>query len=196
MAIPLMPIILLLAPILLTLLTPSTLLVSILRLTPLLSSTVSLVWAYDEYAFLSAWLLLPPTQYAQIQHLLPLWFAKWGPLGTKVLFSSFPLSLGAGIANIISLSRATSSGSGWEVTAYWIGTFFTLLHFAYGPKAMGLLKRIRTETKDGGDPLGALEKWMDMHLQRCWVADGPAVVGFGVAVILSLGSGRWCGELV
>ncbi|CZT10130.1 hypothetical protein WAI453_006358 [Rhynchosporium graminicola] len=184
MAIPQMPIILLLTPIFFVTFSPSVLPLPILRIVPLLSSTVSLIWAYDEYAFLTAWLLLPRTQHTQIQQLLPLWFAKWGPLGTKVLFSSFPLSVGAGVANIVSVSR--TSGLGWEFFAYGLGTFFTLMHFIYGPKAMGLLKGIRTETKDGGDPLGQLEMWMRMHLQRCWVADGPATVAFGVAVILGM----------
>lgn len=70
---------------------------------------------------------------------------------------------------------------------YVAGSFFTLMHFAYGPKAMGLLKRIRMRKEEAGsDSLGSLRLWMEMHLQRCWVADGPAWVAFVAAAWVTL----------
>jgi hypothetical protein len=151
------------------------------RMLPLISSTVSLMWAADEYMFLSSW--LPTAYHEQAQALLPLWFATWGRMANWVLFSSFPISLGAAIANVTT-SRATSGASG-ALMWYYAGLFFTSAHFFYGPKALGLLAAIR-KPAPAGNPTASLSQWITMHLTRVVTADAPAFLAFATAVLTSI----------
>ncbi|KAF5724624.1 hypothetical protein FMUND_667 [Fusarium mundagurra] len=152
----------------------------LLRLLPVISSIVSLQFAYDEYAFLSCW---TTRQYrAQANELLPLWFTNWGPWGTKVVFGSFALSLASGIAN------AVSSGARSIVLFYSAGTLFAAGHLLiFGPKAIDLLAKIRRN--DANAPSTAsLELWLEMHLTRSLVLDLPAVGCFITGLLLALES--------
>jgi len=152
-----------------------------LRLCPIISSTTSLVWAYDEYTFLGAW--MNPTYRAQADALLPPWFITWAPKGTRVLFTSFPISLIAGIANAYT-HRASLEATG-ALKFYWLGVFFALAHFFYGGMAVRLLKAIRN-----GEPEGKTTKsmgdWLRMHWARTFTTDLPAVICFTIAAVVAL----------
>jgi len=165
----------------LAILLPYLLPLKLLRLFPLLSATVNLMWAADEYMFLSSW--LSSTYRTQANALLPAWFATWGRMGSYVLFTSFPLSLGSAIANIVT-SRQMSSASG-ALIWYCAGFMFTTVHFAFGPKALGLLAAIRN-----GEPKGnateSLTSWIEMHLIRVVVADLPAFLCFVMALLTAV----------
>ncbi|CAJ2508286.1 Uu.00g094720.m01.CDS01 [Anthostomella pinea] len=155
---------------------------SLLRLAPLISSTVNLMWAADEYMFLSAW--LPAAYRTDADALLPRWFRVWGPMGSLVLFSSFPFSLGAAIANLLT-SRDTSAAVG-AAKWYWAGLVFTTAHFGYAPRALRLLKAIRKGKEEGGDPTGSMRRWIGMHLLRVVTADLPAFLCFATAVLSAM----------
>lgn len=153
----------------------------LLRLSPFFSATINLMWAADEYMFLSSW--LSPSYRNQANALLPAWFATWGPMGTLVLFSSFPFSLCTGIANILT-SRETSrlnDASKW----YWAGLAFTLAHFGFAPKALGLLAAIR-KGEPKGNATESMRQWIAMHLLRVAIADFPAFVFFGTALLTAI----------
>ncbi|KAF5561601.1 hypothetical protein FPHYL_6094 [Fusarium phyllophilum] len=149
----------------------------LLRLLPVISSIVSLQFAYDEYAFLSCWTI---RQYrVQANELLPLWFTNWGPWGTKVVFGSFTLSLASGIAN------AVTSGAWSVVLFYSAGTLFAAGHLLiYGPKAIDLLARIRRNDADASST-ASLELWLEMHLARSLVLDLPAAGCFITGFLLA-----------
>lgn len=140
---------------------------------------VSLQFAYDEYLFLSCWTV---RQYrSQANELLPLWFANWGPGGTKIVFGSFTLSLASGFAN----SMAIWNGTGAHVTLffYMAGTLFAAGHLLiFGPKALGLLAKIRRNEADAPS-MASLELWLSMHVMRSFVADLPAVLCFTTALL-------------
>lgn len=148
---------------------------TLLRLIPLITSTVSLMWAADEYMFLVSW--LPESYRDQAQALLPLWFATWGRMATYVLFGSFSISIGSAIANIRTFTEA-SPASKW----YWAGLFFVVEHFAYGPKAVGLLAAIKKPAPQG-NPTESMRQWISMHLTRVVTADAPAFLSFAAAVL-------------
>jgi hypothetical protein len=150
----------------------------ILRLLPVISSIVSLQFAYDEYAFLSCWTM--PQYRAQANELLPLWFTNWGPWGTKVVFESFTLSLASGIANVV-----TSWNGRSFVLFYVAGTLLAAGHLlVFGPRAIDLLAKIRRNDGNASST-ASLELWLEMHLTRSLVLDLPAVgcfiTGFLVA---------------
>ena len=167
--------ILLCAVALLAIVLPRVLPLAVVRLLPLLSSTVSLMWAADEYMFLSAW--LSPSYRDQANALLPAWFSVWGAMGSKVLFSSFPLSLAAAMANALTSAAAPR----W----YAIGLCFVMAHFAYAPTALKWLAAFRKDEPDRR-PTESLRSWVDMHVLRSLTADLPALVCFATALVESM----------
>lgn len=151
----------------------------LLRLFPVISSTVNLMWAYDEYAFLSSWMNPPYRTQADI--LLPHWFKNWLQKGTWLpLGLSFPMSIGVGLANIFTHGESLQANG--ALKWYWLGVGFTAAHFLYGPKAMRLLTDIQAGGSDGKatKPMG---EWLTMHLTRIITADLPAFVCFTVAAL-------------
>jgi hypothetical protein len=146
----------------------------LLLLSPAISSTVSLMWAVDEYQFLSCW--TNPLYRDQATVLLPAWFKTWGQKATWVLLGSFSFSLGAGLANVVSVDPGLGETSWW----YCFGLCFTLAHFLYGPKALALLARIKNDTPNG-DGIVALEEWLKMHVMRALTADLPAWICYIIA---------------
>ncbi|OCF33540.1 hypothetical protein I316_04612 [Kwoniella heveanensis BCC8398] len=174
---------------------PPLLPVNLLRVVPLVSSTMSLQWAVDEYQFLSSW--MEPSYRSQADALLPAWFKTWAAQSSTVLFTTFPWSAGAGITNLwllrnssfslgfpfgsgSSSSAAAISGDGIAKTWYAAGVFFAFAHMFFGPKALGLLKKIR-EGEPAGRPTTSLATWLKMHTIRAFVADLPAVICFAIA---------------
>jgi hypothetical protein len=152
-----------------------------LRILPLISSTINLMWAADEYMFLSSWLV--PAYQPQADSLLPAWFSTWGPMGSRVLFSSFPFSISSGIANLLT-AKWTLKASG-ALKWYRGGLLFTFVHFWYAPKALGLLGRIRRGEPEGR-PTESMRAWIEMHLWRTLTADGPAFLCFAMGAVMAI----------
>jgi len=165
----------------LTYLLPKVVPLKLLRLIPVISSTISLQFAYDEYAFLSRW--VQPAYRAQADALLPPWFTSWGPWGTKVVFGSFTISIASGLANFLAGREVGEAAA----ARYWYaaGLGFAAAHLlVWGPTALKLLAKIRK-----GEPEGrateSMSKWLSMHLTRSILVDLPAVVCF-VAGLMSV----------
>lgn len=151
----------------------------LLRIVPIISSTISLQFAYDEYAFLSCW--MDPTYTAQANTLLPPWFKNWGPWGTNIVVGSFTISLASGMANFLAGREVV------EVTVgrYWYmaGVAFAAAHLLiWGQKALGLLAMIRGG-EPGGETTVSMGRWLEMHRLRSFAVDLPAMVCFIVAAL-------------
>ncbi|KAI1073209.1 hypothetical protein LB507_010799 [Fusarium sp. FIESC RH6] len=151
----------------------------LLRLLPVISSIVSLQFAYDEYFFLSCW---TKREYrSQANELLPRWFANWAPAGTKVVFGSFTLSLASGMANVATIWN----GLGDLVTmlSYLAGTLFAAGHLViFGPTAIKLLAKIRRNDAEAPST-DSLELWLKMHATRSFAVDSPAAFCFIVGLL-------------
>lgn len=165
----------------LTYLLPKVVPLTLLRLIPVISSTISLQFAYDEYAFLSRW--VQPAYRAQADALLPTWFTSWGPWGTNVVFGSFTISIASGLANFVAGREVREAAVG----RYWYaaGLGFAAAHLlVWGPTALKLLAKIRK-----GEPEGrateSMRDWLAMHLTRSILVDLPAVFCF-VAGLMSV----------
>ncbi|WWC87901.1 uncharacterized protein L201_002801 [Kwoniella dendrophila CBS 6074] len=176
---------------------PPLLPIPLLRLIPIISSTVSLQWAIDEYQFLSSWKFsqfetalstdeAKGTNDIDLQksnEILPKWFRDWGPRGTLILFSSFPWSVGSALTNIYQLYKQNQVWSlNSSKTFYTLGAILACSHMLFGPKALGLLKKIRNGEPDG-KPLESLSIWLRMHTLRTFITDLPAVSCFVVAAV-------------
>ena len=151
----------------------------LLRLVPVISSIVSLQFAYDEYFFLSCW---TKREYrSQANELLPRWFVDWAPAGTKVVFGSFTLSLASGTANVATIWN----GSGDLITmlSYLAGTLFAASHLLiFGPTAIKLLAKIRRNDADAPST-ESLELWLKMHATRSFAVDLPAALCFVIGLL-------------
>jgi hypothetical protein len=151
----------------------------LLRLLPIISSTISLQFAYDEYAFFSCW--MDPSYTAQANTLLPPWFKNWGPWGTNVVLGSFTLSLASGMANFLTGKEVPEA----VVGRYWYaaGFIFAVAHLlVFGQKALKLLAMIRGG-EPGGESTVLMGKWLEMHSLRSFAVDLPAMVCFVVATL-------------
>lgn len=159
---------------------PSTTGLALLRLLPALNSTVILMFAFDEYLFLSRW--TKPTYRAQANALLAPWFAHWLSPALYVIVGTFSFSFALSLANIFT-SRAALQAVGAEKW-YWCGFAFQLSHFLYAPAIVPLLKAI-PEDQPKGDVTSSMKRWLRIHLARSLTADLPAWVFFIVAKVAS-----------
>ncbi|KAF7370570.1 Integral membrane protein [Mycena sanguinolenta] len=123
-----------------------------------------------------------PTYRAQADALLPSWFKTWAPHGTRVLVTSFPASLVAGLANAYTLRHHEAT---YAMPFYCLGTFFALAHFFYGPRALRLLKAIRNAEPEGRTTK-SMGDWLRMHSVRTVTTDLLAFVCFTVAAVLAI----------
>lgn len=162
---------------------------TLLRLIPLVSSTIALQFAYDEYTFLSNFtqpaISSSPTLSSHAASVLPVWFKRWGGLwghGVWVILICFPVTIISGLANYASLGPMPLmkypshllSTRGW----YAAGTLFATAHLlGWGNKALGLLERIWRDEPEGS-AMPALEEWLEMHWTRSWAVDVPAFLCF------------------
>jgi hypothetical protein len=81
-------------------------------------------------------------------------------------------------------SRETSSASG-ALKWYWAGLAFTLADFGFAPKALGLLAAIK-KGEPKGNATESMRQWIAMHLLRVVVANFPAFVCFGTALVTAI----------
>jgi hypothetical protein len=153
---------------------------ALLRLLPALNSTVILMFAFDEYLFLSRW--MKPTYRAQANALLAPWFAHWLSPALYVIVGTFCFSFAISLANIFT-SREALQLTGAEKW-YWYGFAFQVAHFLYAPPIMKLLKAI-SEDQPKGDVTSSMKKWLRIHLARSLTTDLPAWVFFIVAEVSS-----------
>jgi len=154
---------------------------SFLRLVPTLNATVILMFAYDEYAFLSCW--TNPAYRPEANALLPRWFKTWlsPSFGLGVIFTCFPLAFGSSLANIF-----ISDGLHGAAVYYWLGFAFQLAHFAYAKPILGLLRDIPGDVPKG-NVVESMKRWLRIHWVRTLTTDLPAWVFFVMAKIVSEG---------
>lgn len=89
------------------------------------------------------------------------------------------------LANIVAGSRRNAGVPGiGGLNWYWVGLAFTMGHFAFGPKALGLLAKIRND-EPKGNGIESLEVWLNMHMLRTFVVDLPAVLSYVIAAVIA-----------
>lgn len=156
--------------------------IRLLRLLPVLSSTVTLMFAVDEHIFLGTW--MHPSLLTRSNANLPAWFTRWGRRGRWVILLGYPTNYILGISNLL-ISRPELKAAGSE-SWYWMGLLFSVGHIAiYGKRALGLLKDIR-EDVPRGNSTHSMGVWLKMNWVRALTTDLPAWVCFIVAALKTL----------
>lgn len=150
----------------------------LLRLTPLISSTGSLVYACSELIMNSAF--LHPRIGSKSNDVLPVWYktvfnrAIWLVVGLNAVSTS------SAIANLL-VGREELLARG-SMKLYLFGLLGTIGHMVFVPFVMVPVRDI-VEDRSYGHSCRDMEKWLRVHRIRMVVADTTAWVAYLAAVL-------------
>ena len=153
----------------------------LLRIAPLLTSTSSLVYAWDEHFFLSGFAHLEHKE--ETNKILPSYFRRFFNQGIYIVVGLNTLTISTAVSNLLTdrpvLDRLQSSR--W----YWAGLGLTACHFAFVPFIAEPIRDM-FEGRSKGNSTKDLQRWLDIHRIRVLVADLPAWVSFLGAVLSTI----------
>ncbi|KAF4634782.1 hypothetical protein G7Y89_g3307 [Cudoniella acicularis] len=154
----------------------------VLRLLPVLTSTILLMFALDEHIFLGTW--MEPTFRDRANAHLPVWFQHWGRRSRYVIILGYPGTYVLAVLNLI-IGRnemVAVGGDKW----YWLGLMFSAAHIVfYARKALKLLAEIKADIPKG-NPTYSMGVWLKMNWTRALLTDLPAWICFIVAALKTL----------
>lgn len=148
-----------------------------LRALPLVSSTCTLLFGWDQTFFLGL-LNRPETRQAS-KPLLPSYFARFFKAGAPFVVSLIAVSFWSGIANLVVRRSVLESRASW--TWYLAGTVGALGHLLYVPWVAPPIRDI-IEAKEDTDPNERLDSWIRINTIRTLTVDLAAWVSFVIAV--------------
>jgi hypothetical protein len=151
----------------------------LLRLLPVLSSTVTLMFAIDEHIFLGTW--TRPSMHDKANAHLPAWFQLWGRRGRWVIILGYPANYALALLNLaMARDELYSTGS---TKWYLLGFLFSFGHIGiYGSTAMKLLADIRNGIPRG-NVTHSMAVWLKMNWLRALTTDLPAWICFIIAAL-------------
>lgn len=156
--------------------------VRLLRLLPVLSSTVTLMFAVDEHIFLGTW--MHPAFRDRANAHLPAWFYHWGRRGRWIIILGYQANYSLALLNIL-LYRGQLHAAGSEKW-YWLGLMFSVGHIAiFARGALKLLAEIKGDVPKGNSTY-SMGVWLTMNWIRALTTDLPAWVCFIVAALKTL----------
>ena len=169
----------------------------LLKLTPVITSTINLQFANDEWQFLTPWVETYAQDTSLARQVLPGWASKWQSRGLWQALICLPLPIMSGIGMHFALRPGNASSilrdpllAEWRGPAieaarwYLVGSGFALLHFAFGSTAMRLLGQMKgAEKSERERNVESVAEWLDMHRLRTIVSDLPAFACFLAATI-------------
>jgi hypothetical protein len=162
--------------------TNSELALRVLRLLPVITSTISLMFAVDEHIFLGTW-MHPSLRDTANAH-LPAWFQRWGRRGRWPIIVGYPVNFALAILNLL-VARKDLQNKG-AATWYGLGLMFSLGHIMiFGKGALKLLKEIREDIPKGNSTY-SMGVWLRMNWLRALTTDLPALLCFIVAALKTL----------
>ncbi|KAN0120303.1 hypothetical protein V8E51_002511 [Hyaloscypha variabilis] len=155
--------------------------IRLLRILPVINSTVQLQFAVDEHIFLGTW--MNPNFRDRANAHLPAWFTNWGKRGTWVIIVGYPINYSLALLNLM-VSRGQLHAAGSE-RWYWLGLMFSVGHMLFGPTALKLLAEIKNDIPKGNSTY-SMGVWLKMNWIRALITDFPALVCFTVAALKTL----------
>ncbi|PWY93556.1 hypothetical protein BO94DRAFT_511208 [Aspergillus sclerotioniger CBS 115572] len=161
---------------------------SLFRAAPLITSTCTLWFAFDQDFFLN--IFLHPSHRPHSETLLPSYFGVFFRRGVVRVLGLLALTLTGGGWNIRMQPRQSPSWS-WYVA----GTAFAASHLLFVPAIAPKVHAI-AEDKSRGESTRDLEGWLAVHRVRTWTVDLAAWGCFVVGMVVSREGGRgWGGDL-
>lgn len=152
-----------------------------LRLAPLLSSTCSLWFAWDQNLFLHNF--IHPANRPASNRSLPSYFRTFFHSGLPSVLTLLGLPISTAGLNLVvdKSSLSTSHSREW----YAAGAAFTVGHALYAPVVAPIVRAI-SEDHSKGNSTRDLERWLWWNFLRMLTVDLAAWVCFGVGVMRTL----------
>ncbi|RLL93811.1 hypothetical protein CFD26_103589 [Aspergillus turcosus] len=161
---------------------------ALLRLSPLMVSSASLMCAWDQQnafrSFLAPQLLSKPGD--MCAHVVLDWFAEFAKPTKWVMILSYPFCL---IIALINALGAPGAGLHPQTKAFYVaGGVLSILHFYYLPWEMMWIARISSKEHIGQKNYDGLRGWLGNNYARmCWV-NLPAWIMFVCATATLFGT--------
>ena len=145
----------------------------LLRVAPLITSSFTLWFSWDQFLFLNTFLhrrVLPKTN-----DFLPTYFDVWFPPGVAIILSFYPITIGLGIANAVTRHTETPH-------FYTAGVCLAAFHFFFVPFIKPSIDAIRQDRNKGASA-GDMRRWLNVHIARSLLADFPSWLLFLLAAL-------------
>ncbi|KAA8643975.1 hypothetical protein EYZ11_008227 [Aspergillus tanneri] len=156
-----------------------------LRLSPLISSTCSLWFAWDQHLFLRVF--VNPTNRSFSDQYLPTYFRTFFRGGLTWVLVLLGVTLATASLNIAT-DRA-SLRARQSLQWYAAGAAFSAGHAAFAPIVAPKVRAI-SEDHSKGKSTRDLEGWLRLNLARMFTVDAAAWVCFAVGAIRTLSEGE------
>ena len=151
----------------------------LLRIAPVITSTATLTYAWDQELFLRPF--VRDSIRSKANPVLPEYATTWLERGYWMIVILYPASLTLSLANIFAGHRPDVATQ----RVYWAGAAFTIGHFLFGQKAIRLLHAIESD-ESKGNSTDDLKSWLDNNAIRSFAVDLPAWLSFVAAAMMSL----------
>lgn len=152
--------------------------IRLLRLSPALSSSMTLMFALDEHLIFGTWVQPPIRSLANSS--LPAWWARGGLRWRWVLIIFYPVNYILGILNLLVPGDQPGSTK-W----YLWGLFFSVAHMFFVQMALRRIAAIENGVPKG-NVVRSMESWLKMNWVRALTTDLPAWLCFITAALKAL----------
>ncbi|OQE31464.1 hypothetical protein PENSTE_c001G03606 [Penicillium steckii] len=153
--------------------------VALIRVTPLVLSSASLMFSWAQDISLGA--LLHPSLREDPAHpsgkILPRFLPAFMKPGIWGLALTYPP------ATVLCLINGFSDQSSEVRHLYLAGSLFSIAHFCWGPSMLAILRRIQDPNTDGVPNESALEMWLPRHHARTLLVNMPAFLCIFAATV-------------
>lgn len=153
----------------------------LLRASPLITSTCSLWYAWDEQFFLS--IFTRPENEFESSALLPSYFNTFFQRGTASVLTVLALTLSSSAANLYT-DRSVLSARG-SLKWYIAGTILSAAHLLFAPLIVPVIKAI-VEDREGENAVPNVKEWLRVNAIRTLTVDLAAWGAFAIAVTRTL----------
>ncbi|KAL4936464.1 hypothetical protein BDV06DRAFT_204973 [Aspergillus oleicola] len=153
-----------------------------LLLTPLVTSTGTLMYAGCEALFYSAF-THPPIR-PQSNALLPRWFQRVFDRNIYLLVGLNMVTISTATAVLILPSVKDLIVSKGSKNLFLSGLIGTCAHFVFAPTMLGIIDSITSDKK--GNCTEDMGRWLRVHYVRMVVADLPAWISYAGAVLATI----------
>lgn len=156
--------------------------ITLLRITPLVSSTCTLLYASDQDFFLGLFNL--PENRTHSQPLLPSYFGAFFRRGVVFVVGCLAVTAGASVANLyVRKPVLVARRSGW----WYVGSgALALAHLLFVPWIAPSVRATVEADREGADPNAALDQWLRINRVRMWTVDVGAWVASVAAVVTAV----------
>lgn len=148
---------------------------TLLRIAPVVSTSMSLWYCVDQYTFFNNF-IIPPIREKGNQ-ILPLYWKHFLSTGLTCIFSLYGLSIGFGVANLYQGANPSRY--------YSLGVAFSAAHFLFVPLVAPKIEAM-SNGKDTDQNWDQQRRWLNVHAIRSVLVDLPGWACFLAAASQSL----------